>query len=72
MTRTFKELDTGRANGKRKAYEEPIVGRPVQLQKKSRDNCNREMVCWRCGKSGHVKINNATDAKIPIVRFAKT
>ena len=63
VTRTSKELDTGRTNGKRKAHEEPIVGRTVQLHKKPRDNNNREMVCWRCGEAGHMKINNTTGAR---------
>ena len=64
VVRTHKEFDTGRNDSKRKAHEEPIVGRSVTLQKKPKVNGDsRDTICYRCGESGHFKYNNITGAK---------
>ena len=63
VTRTDKDLDTGRSSGKRKAEEEAIVGRSVQVTKKPRGREDRELICWRCGEAGHAKTDVVTGAR---------
>ena len=66
VTRTDKDKDSGREDGKRKHEEEAIVGRSVTLAVgKSRGGgvVNPDIICWRCGEVGHVKFSGITGDK---------